>query len=225
MPNEEGFLGAIGRIASSFVAGQPNAHQFVWQAIAPWVTELSRAATEHWLPVLVQGIPCEVIDRLPDGMGVRCAQKCIAACGVCRNACCLDHSFVSKRGATICYGCAERAHAAFNPKAAPPPPPPPPPPGRAPNEARRSRSSQGHTKSEPPPKNPEPHQNRATLADARRILGITKRSPTLAEVQAAYRKLAGKYHPDVIRTGDQGKFITIGRARAVLVKAIEEGTL
>lgn len=219
MPDQEGFLGTLGRIASSFVAGQPNAHQFVWQAIAPWVAELSRAATEHWLPVLVQGIPCEVIDRMPDGLGVRCTQKCIAACGVCHKPCCLDHSFVSKRCAAICYGCAQRASDAFNPKAPPPPPPrrPPDPPGDA-------RSAPRDSGQESRQENTPPHRNKALLAEARKILGIKHQKPSTAEVQTAYRRLAAKYHPDKPSGGDTQKFITIGRARDLLVKANEEST-
>jgi hypothetical protein len=210
MPGPEGFLGVLGRIAGTFVGGQPNAHQFVWNAIAPWVNELTRAATTHWLPVLVQGIQCEVIERDAEGIGIRCPSACIAACGVCHKPCCLDHSFVSKSGAAVCYGCAQRASATFDPQA------PAAGSARAPDPSPRPPPRQSPPK--PPPADTPPHQNARFLAEARKVLGV-KKSATLEEILTAYRALARRYHPDNHATGNQAQFVRVTAARDLLVKA------
>lgn len=211
-------LGAIGRIATTFVSGQPNAHQFVWNAIAPWVNELTRSATEHWLPVLVQGIACEVIERDDEGLGIRCPKACIAACGVCRKPCCVDHSFVSKSGAAVCYPCARRASAEFA--------------AAQPAQAKAGRAADEADSHQPPPRqpppksprsDPPPHQNKALLAEARKILGIRHAKPSGDEVRSAFRRLSLKHHPDR-PGGSQEAFVAITRARDLLLKALEESS-
>lgn len=184
---EEGILGALGRIASTFVSGSPNAHQFVWSSIAPWIQELTRSATTLWLPNLVHGIPCEVVSRhRPTGVGVPCRGSAINGCSVCHLPCCLDHSFVSKSGDAICYPCAKVASDQGPPK-------PSPGPRRPSRGSKQSRPEEPSANAPPPP--PAPGVDPQLLAQARRLLGVSRNS-TPDEVRSAYRKLAARWHPD-----------------------------
>lgn len=193
MPAEsEGLLGALGRIASTFVGGAPNAHQFVWNAVAPWFNELSRSATAHWLPNLVHGIPCEVIHRDAGGMGIPCQGSAVASCVVCHSPACLDHSFVCKTGEALCYPCAQAAAAGHTGPKKPAagasgtsPPPGHRAPPRRPGERPRAA----------PPPAPEPANDPVLLAAARKRLGVKPRA-TFDEIHAAYRKLVFVWHPD-----------------------------
>lgn len=191
MPAEsEGLLGALGRIASTFVGGAPNGHQFVWNAVAPWFNQLSRSATTHWLPNLVHGIPCEVIHRDAGGMGIPCQGSAVASCVVCHKPCCLDHSFVCKTGEAICYPCAQAAAAGQvtqNPAASAGPVPPP--------HARAAPRRPGERPRAAPPPAPKPADDPALLAAARKRLGVKPRA-SFDEIHAAYRKLVYVWHPD-----------------------------
>lgn len=211
---EEGILGALGRIASTFVSGSPNAHQFVWGAIAPWVQELTRSATSLWLPHLVHGIPCEVISRDPaTRVGVPCRGSAIAACGVCHAPCCLDHSFVSKAGAAICYPCAQYAAESRSAKSSGAPA------GAAPR-ASAGRAPRDPPRSAPPP---PPAIDPALLTAARKKLGITRRS-TPDQIRQAYRQQSFRYHADR-NPGNQEAarhFIEVQRAYDLIVRAAKE---
>lgn len=125
---EEGILGAFARVASTVLGGSPDGPKHAWNAIAPWINDLTRAATAKWLPFLVHGIPCEVVEHQRP-----CPGASIAACGICRRPVCIHHSFVSKTAEAVCLPCAIRAKGAYTaapvpPAGAPPPKPPVIPP-------------------------------------------------------------------------------------------------
>jgi hypothetical protein len=189
---EEGFLGAFARIAGTFVGGAPDGHKNVWNAIAPWLNELSRSASARWLPHLVMGIPCEIFfhDQRAKVL-VPCKQPSIAACAVCRKPCCLNHSFASRTADAVCFACvvtARDSHDSSAPRVPwpagtagnPKPPPHSPPPDPAPP---------------PPPREPQETPLDVQYAQARRVLGV-KRSATWEEIHAAHRALLKKFHPD-----------------------------
>jgi hypothetical protein len=193
---KEGFLGALGRIASQFAEGAPEGPRNVLYAIGPWLNELTRNAGAHWLPHLLLGIPCEVIYRdAQTQIGRSCTQPAIAACSICRKPVCLDHSFVARTGQAACFACIHRGITDHAPKIPwpagtrgnpsdprPPPGPETPPPG---NGAR--------TETPPPAAAPAPIDVR--IAAARKLLRV-KRSAAFAEVHAAYKREALKWHPD-----------------------------
>lgn len=172
---EEGFLGAFARMAGNFVSGSPDGPRHAWNAIAPWIGDLTRSATSLWLPHLVHGIPCEVVFR--DGKhprGVRCAGAAAAACSVCRKPCCLNHAFASCAGQVICFACVSAAaggHVAApaSPKGAPPPP--------------------------PPSAEDADFELNAKIDEAFAVLGVT-RAAAWPEIDAAYKALLRRHHPD-----------------------------
>lgn len=172
MPGEEGILGAFARVASTVLGGAPDGPKHAWNAIAPWINELTRAATTKWLPFLVHGIPCEVAEHQRP-----CTGASIAACGICRRPVCIHHSFVSKTAEAVCIPCAIRAKGAYTEPAAPPP---------------RPAGVDPDTRAPPPEPPVIPPQ---LLAAARRVLG-TKRDTPWDEVERRYKKLLAKYHPD-----------------------------
>ncbi len=168
----EGFLGAFARIAGNFVGGSPDGPRHAWNAVAPWITDLTRSATELWLPHLVHGISCEVVYRAPGAArALRCDGHAIAACSVCRKPCCLNHSFVSRAGQAVCFVCVSLAanEAPRAPSKSPPPPPPPP--------------------------SDEAEKARVALAEAYAVLGVEPGAPW-AQIEEAYKALLRKYHPD-----------------------------
>jgi hypothetical protein len=180
---EEGILGAFARIASTFVGGAPDAHRHVWNAIAPWVTDLTRQASHKWLPYLVHGIPCEVLHRDREGFGSRCPGSAIAACSVCRKPCCLNHAFVSNEGLAVCFPCIATSISAAASRIPRP---------SAPDAARADAAGP----SEPPgaaPAPPPPLDVR--IIAARKVLRV-KRSASWPEIDAAYKALLRKHHPD-----------------------------
>jgi hypothetical protein len=182
---EEGFLGFASRLASTFIGGAPDGPRYAWQAVAPWFTELSKSAAARWLPRLVHGIRCEVIEIDPSTRrSAACPGSAIAACVVCRKPCCLDHSFVQKQGDAVCYVCVMASAAEHAPKI----------PGAngwasAADPARRPPGGQ----TPPPP--PSPHPIDPRFAAARKVLGI-KKTANWAEVEARYKELLRRYHPD-----------------------------
>lgn len=186
---EEGFLGFASRIASTFMGGAPDGPRYAWAAIAPWLNELSRSATAQWLPRLVHGIRCEVMQRDPaTQQTIACQGSAIAGCEVCHKPCCLDHSFVQKQGAAVCYVCvgaaaAERAADATRIPGGN---------GRPPDPARQARAEAGRA---PPPATPPPHPIDPRFAQARKVLGI-KKTATWNEIEARYKELLRKFHPD-----------------------------
>lgn len=183
---EEGFFGFASRLASTFMGGAPDGPRYAWQAVAPWFTELSRNAAAQWLPRLVLNLRCEVLQRDPaTGAALPCEGSAIAGCEVCRKPCCINHSFVQRQAAAVCYACvidasAQRApkipganHWASGPGARPPP--------RQPGQA--------------PPETPPPPQVDPRFAQARKVLGV-KKSSTWKDIEERYRALLKKYHPD-----------------------------
>lgn len=184
---EEGFLGFASRMASTFMGGAPDGPRHAWQALAPWFTELTKSATTRWLPNLVHGIHCEVVQRDPaTGSPLDCKGSAIAACEVCHLPCCIDHSFVQKQAAAVCYACVTVAAAERAPKI--------PGNGRpdpAASARPGARNSPGGAPHAPPP--PSPIDPR--FAEARKVLGI-KKSATWNEIDERYRALLRKHHPD-----------------------------
>lgn len=183
---EEGFLGFASRMASTLMGGAPDGPRFAWHAIAPWFSELSRNAATLWLPHLVHGIPCEVVQRDPATGGViACKGSAIAGCEICRKPCCLDHSFVQKQCAAVCYACvysvarAKIGHDAANGADA----------GGTPRPGA-GRTGSGAPRS---PAAADPIDPR--FAEARKVLGI-KKSATWNEIEARYKELLRKHHPD-----------------------------
>lgn len=195
MPPEEGFFGAVGRIAGTFMEGAPDGPRFAWNAVAPWLNELTRSATTRWLPRLVHGVHCNVIFRDPRGVDIACPVASVADCAVCRKPCCLDHSFVSKSGEAICYPCVHEAYQVRAPKV-------PgqerqerqaPPPGQ--REPGRRRAAPREPAPGSPPQNPEEVARERGYAAARKVLGV-KAKATWAEVHKAYLALLATHHPD-----------------------------
>lgn len=217
---KEGFLGALGRIASNFADGAPEGAKNVLFAIGPWINDLTRNATQHWLPQLILGIPCEVLYRnAQTQVGVPCTSPAIAACAVCRKPVCLDHSFVSRMAQAICFGCVQQGITDHAPKI----PWPagtrgnPAHPGSPPDPAT---PSPGHgSGQQAPPPDPPPAPLDVRLAAARKVLRV-KRSATFGEVQAAYKREALKWHPDRNRAPDaRERFIAATAAYELLKKA------
>lgn len=210
---EEGLFGALGRIASTFIGGAPDGHRYAWNAIAPWFQELSKAASMRWLPHLVHGINCQCQVMGPHGQPAPCPGSAIAACVACKFPVCLDHSFVSGKGDAICYVCAvatinaaDKQHRA-----------PPPPPGSGPDP----RSAGGYSRAPGAAADPVLSQQ---LTAARKRLGV-KKSASAEEINAAYRMLAKKWHPDrhpADRVTAERRFIAVTAARDLLLKHLEK---
>lgn len=188
---KEGILGVLGRFAASLSDAAPEGPRNVWTAIGPWVADLTRSASQLWLPFLLTGIPCEVEQRHPTlGVRVSCTNPSIAACLVCRKPVCLNHSFAARSGQAVCFPCVKQDVDEHQPGAPPhrhpPHPGTPPPPSGAENRY------------EPPPPPPRPPPDPtlpARLAAARKVLKV-KRAASWAEVEAAYKDLLVKHHPD-----------------------------
>lgn len=189
---KEGFLGALGRFAANIADAAPEGTRNVWSTVGPWVGELTRSASQVWVPHLLLGIPCEVLFRdLP------CPLPAIAACSVCRKPTCLNHAFAASSAQAICFPCVKRAiaeHAPIPPRVEWPPhtrghqthPGAPPPEDAATGAA-------GHS---PPPSSAPPDPLlRAQLSQARKILKV-KRNTSWADVEASYKALLRKHHPD-----------------------------
>lgn len=221
---KEGFLGALGRIASQFADGAPEGPRNVLNAIGPWLNDLSRHATQLWLPHLLLGIPCEVLYRnAQTGVGIPCTQPAIAACCICRKPVCLDHSFVSRVGQGACFGCIQQGITDAAPKIPwpagtrgnptdprSPPGPTTPPNGHAPRE-------------QAPPTPPPPNPLDVQFALARKVLRV-KRSATWPEVEASYKVLLKKHHPDRNprdRAAAEARFKEVRVAYDLLRKAYE----
>ncbi len=212
---KEGFLGALGRFASAVVEGAPEGPRNAWLTLAPWVQDLTRSASQLWLPHLLTGIPCEVLYRDPaTGIGMACPSPAIAACSVCRKPTCVNHAFVARSGQVVCFPCVKQDiddHAPPAPRVEWPPgtrghAPPgagAPPPG------------------DPPKPAPDPLL-RARLAQARKVIGV-KRGATLAEITQAYRELAFKHHPDrnPTKRGSDQRLQGINAAYEILKKHAE----
>jgi hypothetical protein len=185
---EEGFFGFASRLASTFMGGAPDGPRYAWQAVAPWFTELSKSAAAQWLPRLVHGIRCEVVQIDPaTRSAMPCEGSAIAGCEVCKKPCCLDHSFVQRQGAAVCYVCVMAAASERAPKI----------PGGSnwasgANPAGAPRSPPG---GQAPRPSPPPPQVDPRAAHARKVLGI-KKSATQNEIDARYKELLKKYHPD-----------------------------
>ncbi len=182
---KEGFLGVLGRFASHLSDAAPDGARNAWTAIGPWVGDLTRNASQLWLPHLLTGIPCEVLFRAET-----CPQSAIAACSVCHCPTCLNHAFVARSGQVVCFPCVDRdisSRGAGTRGEAPGKPPPPPgaepPPG--PGAGRRA----------PPPRPQTDPLLLARLANARKILRV-KRSATWSEVEESYKALLARHHPD-----------------------------
>lgn len=195
---KEGLLGALGRFASGLADAAPEGPRNVWIAIGPWVADLTKSASQHWLPHLLTGIPCEVIHRPPPfNIGIQCPSPSIAACLVCRKPVCLDHSFVARGAQAICFPCAKQAADDHNPTGGAHPPPDrsaPPHPGAAPHSSGPAGGQNGPYGPTPPPPPPDPTLP-ARLTAARKVLKV-KRSATWDEVTASYKALVFKHHPD-----------------------------
>lgn len=221
---KEGFLGSLGRFASQLVDVAPEGPRNVLYAIGPWLNDLTRNASQHWLPHLILGVPCEVIYRDPQTqIGMQCAGPAIAACSVCRKPTCLEHSFVSRMAQAVCFGCVKQGIDDRTPKI----PWPagtrgnPSDPRAAPHGAQ---SPPGHEpRTETPPAAPPPNPLDVQFARARKILRV-KRSATWPEVEASYKELLVKHHPDRNpddRAGAETRFKQVRVAYDLLKKAYE----
>src|SRR5882724_10439957 len=189
---KEGLLGALGRFAANFAEAAPDGPRNAWTAIGPWVADLTRSASQHWLPHLLTGIPCEVFFRdSASGLGMSCPSPAIAACSVCRKPTCLNHAFVARSGQAVCFPCVKQDIDDHAPKIPWPSgtrgnPAPGAPPG---GEEPASRYEPGqHAPPSPPPD--------VRVSAARKVLKI-KRNASWAQVEAAYKALLVKHHPDL----------------------------
>ncbi len=196
---KEGFLGALGRFASGLADAAPEGPRNVWIAIGPWVADLTKSASQHWLPHLLTGIPCEVIHRPhPLGIGIPCQSPAIAACSVCRKPVCLDHAFVARSGQAICFPCAKQDIDDHNPlggAAHPPPPRGASPHSGTPPHSSYSPGGQGQTHGSPGTHPPPDPTLPARLTAARKTLKV-KRSASWDEITTSYKALVFKHHPD-----------------------------
>lgn len=185
---EEGFFGFASRLASTFMGGAPDGPRYAWQAVAPWFTELSKSAAAQWLPRLVHNIRCEVVQLDPaTRSAIPCEGSAIAGCEVCKKPCCLDHSFVQRQGAAVCYVCVMGAAAERAPKI----------PGA---NGWATGSGPAGTPRQPPrgqaaPASPPKAEVDPRFAEARKVLGI-KKSANWAEIEVRYKLLLKKFHPD-----------------------------
>lgn len=202
MPGDEGILGAFGRIASTVLGGAPDGAKHAWGAIAPWINELTRSATNKWLPFLVQGIPCEVIEHQR-----ACPGAAIAACGVCKRPVCIHHSFVSKSGEAVCFPCAIRARGAYTAEPS--------------SEEAQPSPGRRYTR-QPPPRDPRAVPLEFVVA-ARKVLGVKSGTPW-DEVERRYKKLLARHHPDRNPNDPSAevRFKEVRAAYDVLVKEREQ---
>ena len=177
MPSQEGFFGAFARLAGDLVTGTPDAPRNAWQAIAPFVNDLTRVATQQWLPYLFRGIPCEIVFLPNDGSPQQaCPSHAIAACVVCRKPVCPSHSFVSRAGQAVCFRCVQLGINAEGGRAAEPPPHP----------------GAGEPK---PPDHDGAREKRTALARARKLLGV-RPSASFDAIKSAHIKKSFEWHPD-----------------------------
>ena len=196
---KEGFLGAIGRFASALTDAAPEGPRNVLYAISPWISELTRSASQHWLPHLLLGIPCEVLARHPTlGVGIPCPSPAIAACSVCRKPVCLEHAFVARSGQAVCFACVKQDiddHAPRPQVDRPDPPRRPPPHPGAPPDSPHADGRYEPRAHAPPPRSPPDPTLSARVAAARKVLGVTRRA-SWTKVEAAYKELLVQHHPD-----------------------------
>ena len=222
MAGKESFLGAFARIAEGVLGSAPDGPKNVWLAIAPWVNDLTRNASVHWLPHLLTGIPCEVVFRDPQsGVSSRCPGPAIAACSVCRKPCCINHSFVSRSCQAVCFACVQQDIDDHAPKINWPPGTRGHSAGQG-SAAPHPNGAQGQPGPHAPPPNPRSDPLDVQIARARKILRV-KRSATWDEVRAAHRRLVFKLHPDK-NPGDSAaalRFNEVQIAFRVLTQAYE----
>lgn len=187
MPEILDWLEVAGKVATSFQASPDGTPQRVWQELGPWFSRLSQNAAKKWLPRILSDASCQV-PTLSSGMPSPCTRHAIAVCDVCGRNVCLEHARVDHRGEGICFPCiaaamkAAKQHgqAFFDGNTVADRGYENPPPAGGPGGAR-------------PPNNEQ--AKKEALREAYKILGV-KQSCTDAELKAAYRKLASKWHPD-----------------------------
>lgn len=199
-------LDFLGQVASAFGAAPDSAHKRIWEEVAPWIKTLMVQAAPKWLPRLTIGVPCEVAPPQR-----QCPRSAIAACDVCQKPCCLEHSRIDKHGDAICYACIatsiQRAKAEHMVN------------GTQPRQ---------HQWWPPPgaqPPSPPPGPTKEELAAAWKTLKL-KQGSKWEEVEASYKDLLRKHHPDRQRTPDakakaEAKFKAV-RAAYDLLKRVRD---
>lgn len=123
-----------------------------------------------WAAVSASGIKCTIEKRLPDGSSASCQGGAIAACVVCHQPVCFNHSMIGPAdGNVICFGCV----------------------GRLQNETNQ-RQSAGGNYTQSPFSQSQPEDKR------KKYLGILGLNDPVSneEIKSAFRMLAKKYHPD-----------------------------
>lgn len=190
MPEILDWLEVAGRVATSFQASPDGTPQKVWQELGPWFSRLSQNAAKKWLPRILSDASCQV-PLLSSGMPSPCTRHAISQCDVCGRNVCLEHARVDHRGEAICFPCIAAAMKAAKQHG---------------QDFFDGNTATDRGYENAPPKNgPQPNSAQAkkeALREAYRILGV-KQSCTDAELKAAYRKLAAKWHPDKFSDPDK----------------------
>lgn len=190
----------LGRAAQNVETQDPTVDSLV-----RWLARLQIQVFGPWTQVGRSGITCDVRFRPHDSPRIiKCHSHAIAACIACGQSTCIEHALVAASGEVICRGCVDVAKRAAPPRSG----------------TWGSAGSSGST-----------GDPRRTGDDYRKLrqrylkrLGLSG-SPTEKEVNLAYRKLAGKYHPDKFppsrQKAAQKKFIALGEAKDWLLANLE----
>lgn len=201
----------LGSLFANVAGAQDGTHVRIFNELKPWLGNLMKGATRKWLPRITEGVACEV-PVIVEGKfsGRPCEHHAIAACDVCHRPVCLTHARIDQFADAICYICVADATRVV----------PPYQRERAEHYAGRKRPAGGERAHGAPPPAQKPGPSPAEIAHAMKLLGV-RPSSTWAEVQAAHRKLSGKYHPDKARGARaraqaEAKYIEVQKAFTLL---------
>lgn len=156
---------ALSGIGGSVRTGHPEADRY-----ARYLASMLEQILTRWTTVGASGVRCHVAKHTEDG-GKPCKSVAIGGCMACGSPVCIEHAFVSPRGA-LCYVCADEEIAKRNPD---------------------DRGDRGRPFGFVDPSEDEDVE--ATAKRHLRTLGLVETADD-EDIKAAYKRLAKRYHPD-----------------------------
>jgi DnaJ-domain-containing protein 1 len=142
------------------------------RALLQWGGELENAAMQRWRGVMMSGIRCVLPERR-GGLILPCDEPAIAACAACQQPTCLHHAMVAGNADVVCLKCINEAVNIMR---------------------QRPRVEVPRPQAQPNAKSAEEVWDRDRKAHLR-TLGL-KDPADWAEIEAAYKELLVKHHPD-----------------------------
>jgi hypothetical protein len=156
---------ALSGIGGSVRTGHPEADRY-----ARYMAKMLEQILTRWTTVGASGVLCHLAQQAEDG-DRQCKSVAIGGCMACGSPVCIDHAFVSPRGA-LCYACVDEEIAKRNP------------------DAKNDRGK--------PFGFVDPYANETEEDTRRRHLRTLRLadSADADDIKAAYKRLAKSYHPD-----------------------------